>query len=181
MRLYGVVVIDMDQSINRMQFLSGDLAGAKLPVRPPWALEESRFVDSCSGCGDCITACPDQLIVHGRGKLPQMNFADGGCDFCQACRDVCKPGALALPEDDAAPWLIKATVLASCLSLNAIICRSCGEACDERAIRFKLELGGIAQPLVSQDQCTGCGACFAVCPNQSIQISSIKQSCEHAA
>jgi len=67
-----------------MQFLSGDLAGEPAPLRPPWALDERLFVERCTRCGECSTACPGQLIVPGRGGYPRMAFSAGGCDFCGA-------------------------------------------------------------------------------------------------
>lgn len=162
----------MAAEINRMQFLSGDLGGKRLPLRPPWALPESRFTELCTRCGDCLAACEDQLIVEGRGGFPKMDFTRGGCDFCGECEAVCKPAALSREaEEGGRPWRLKATILGNCLSLNAVICRSCGEACDERAIRFQLETGGVARPLLDREACTGCGECFAVCPVRCITLS----------
>jgi len=172
---------EMSQPINRMQFLTGDLSGKSLPIRPPWALPEDQFIECCTRCGDCVDACSYGLIRLGRGKFPQMDFSHYGCDFCRDCVAVCKPGALHYDEqDDSPPWTLKATILDNCLSLNAIICRSCGEACEVRAIRFKLETGGVAHPLLDQELCTGCGECFAVCPIKSISISPAP-SCVQAA
>ncbi len=171
----------MSQAIDRMQFLSGDLGGARTAVRPPWALDEALFIDKCTRCGDCIAACPDDLIVEGRGKFPRIDFSRGGCDFCQECVQVCKPGALAAgPGPESPPWDLKASILPECLSLNAVICRSCGEACDQRAIRFKLEVGGIARPLLERTSCNGCGACFAVCPVRAVAIAPDKPQLETA-
>jgi ferredoxin-type protein NapF len=165
----------MTAEINRMQFLTGDLSGKRAAMRPPWALPEAAFVDRCTRCGDCIPACPDGLITEGRGRFPQMDFSQGGCDFCAECVAACMPGALSRDAaDEQRPWRLKATILDNCLSLNAVICRSCGEACDERAIRFQLELGGVARPILDQEACTGCGECFAVCPIRSIRISPVE-------
>lgn len=162
----------MPQSINRMQFLSGDLSGGRRAIRPPWALDEARFIDLCTRCGDCATACSYGIIKEGRGKFPEMDFTLCGCDFCRECVDACKPAALSYDEQsDPPPWNLKASILSNCLSLNGVICRSCGEACEERAIAFKLELGGVARPLLDVSLCTGCGECFAVCPIKSIQVS----------
>jgi len=162
----------MQKSINRSQFLSGDFYGLHHPVRPPWAVAEMLFVDSCTRCGECITACPYDIIKEGRGKFPILDFSLHGCDFCRKCVDVCEPKALCYdPSVDATPWSLKATILPACLSLNKIICRSCGEACEERAISFKLELGGIARPNLDIESCTGCGECFAVCPVKAVEIS----------
>ena len=163
----------MPDVISRMQFLSGDLDGRRAVIRPPWAGAENSFVEQCTRCSDCIPACPGGLIKEGRGRFPMLDFSSGGCDFCGECVRVCQPGALKKdPKHDSPPWDLKAHFLDSCLSLNAVICRSCGEACDERAIRFELRTGGNALPALNQDTCTGCGECVSVCPNDSIRISS---------
>jgi len=171
----------MNHSVSRAQLLRGDFNGERSPFRPPWALTEVEFVEQCSGCGECVAACQDKLIKVGRGKLPEMDFSRGGCDFCAACLEVCKPGALHAEGDEAAPWKIRASIEPDCLSLNAVVCRACGEVCDERAIRFKLETGGVARPLLDTETCNGCGACFAVCPVKAVNLSSINPSRNHAA
>jgi ferredoxin-type protein NapF len=65
--------------------------------------------------------------------------------------------------------------------MNATICRSCGESCDDKAITFALKLGGIAEPVLNIEQCTGCGACFSVCPVQVISLTSALLKNEPAA
>ena len=188
--------------ITRMQFLRGDLKGDKIPFRPPWAVPEQYFVDFCTRCDRCIEACFDELIIRGRGGYPQMDFNRGGCDFCEDCLNVCDAGALkklplsgdlpannnnsnnreALSEsaDEARsesflpPWHIKASIdLNNCLSMNATICRSCGESCDDEAIKFNLKLGGIAEPVLNTEACTGCGACLSVCPVQAVKLNAV--------
>jgi len=190
-------------NISRMQFLRGDLKGKNTPFRPPWAIPENYFVDFCTRCDKCIDACFDELIVKGRGGYPQMDFKRGGCDFCEDCLNVCEAKALIKTpvnshqtidnnnskireehseseahsdlESYLPPWHIKASIdLTKCLSMNATICRSCGESCEHGAITFNLKLGGIAEPVLDIDQCTGCGACFAVCPVQVIELKSIE-------
>lgn len=195
--------------ITRMQLLRGDLQGKNNAFRPPWSLPEDYFIDYCTRCDQCIDACFDELIVKGRGGFPEMDFKQGGCDFCGDCLDVCKTDALhkiainittntaqahlnsddyheAYEENSEAdaflpPWHIKASIdLTKCLSMNAVICRSCGESCDDEAIKFDLKLGGIAEPVLNDANCTGCGACFSVCPVQVISLtsSSIKTAAE---
>lgn len=182
--------------ITRMQFLRGDMKGNKKPFRPPWAVPEEYFVDFCTRCDKCIEACFDELIVKGRGGYPQMDFKRGGCDFCEDCLNVCETHALkkfsttknnnyreaksesTLAESDSEsylpPWHIKANIdLTKCLSMNGTICRSCGESCDDEAIKFNLKLGGVAEPVLNQAQCSGCGACFSVCPVQVIELKKL--------
>ena len=171
----------MSSSINRIQFLRGDLSGKRDPIRPPWSLSEPEFIDKCNRCGDCVPACEYEIIVIGRGGYPEIDFSKGGCDFCADCVPVCKPGAISKNAgEDSVPWKLKAKILAPCLSLNAVICRSCGEACEVEAIKFKLEVGGIARPLLDLEKCNGCGECFVACPDNSVQIAAV-ETCEQAA
>lgn len=163
----------MAQPINRMQFLSGDLRGERAFIRPPWAHAEERFTALCTRCGECMTACPYAIIKPARGKFPVMDFSISGCDFCGDCVTVCKPGALVREDPGVRPWGLKAVITGRCLSLNGVVCRSCGEACEARAIGFRLEVGGIARPKLDLDACTGCGECFAVCPVKAVNISTI--------
>lgn len=61
-----------------------------------------------------------------------------------------------------------------CLSMNGVMCRVCGDRCDERAIRFQLAVGGIAHPIIDQSSCTGCGACVEPCPVGVVEIAQIE-------
>lgn len=161
-------------SISRMQFLRGDLSGRRTPVRPPWALAEEEFVSACDRCGDCIPACEAGIISLGRAGYPEIDFKRGGCDFCGDCLTAC--AGKALKADYPAPsiaWTLKAQIGSGCLALNGITCRSCGDACETRAIRFQLVVGGRANPILDQTACNGCGECLYVCPNDSVTISSI--------
>jgi len=162
----------MSTSVDRMQFLRGDFRGEKAPVRPPWSLPEPEFVDRCERCDDCVRRCPEAILIRGRGGFPRVDFSKGGCSFCGDCLEVCKGRALSgSVEDQASAWTLRAAIDDSCLSLRGVVCRSCGERCDEGAIRFKLELRGVARPLLEPERCNGCGACFAICPVKAVRIA----------
>lgn len=166
----------MSVSITRAQFLRGDFRGRRAPLmRPPWARPSSEFMALCTGCGDCIAACPQHLIHSGPGRYPAIDFARGGCDFCAACVASCAPGALTLSaaDADAGPWRFKARVDGRCLSLQGVHCRICAEHCEAGAIRFRPSLGGRAQPLIDTQACTGCGACYSPCPNHAIALAEV--------
>ena len=70
---------------------------------------------------------------------------------------------------DRAPGL-KAVIAAGCLARNRVVCRSCGEACEAGAIRFRLAPGGVSAPEISPQACNGCGDCVAACPVRAIAM-----------
>ena len=150
-------------------------------IRPPWSIEASKFVDICERCDNCIDACPEKILFRGEGGYPEVNFKKGECTFCAECVDACEVKAFQYlktgEEHDicakpSTAWHLKVQIKENCLSLNAITCRVCGDNCDEQAIRFQLKVGGVSEPLIDQDKCTGCGACLYVCPDNAVAIEN---------
>jgi len=157
--------------LSRRRLLRGDLSGARAPRRPPWALGEARFVAACTRCDDCVRACPEAILRRGSGGFPEVDFARAGCTFCGECVRVCRPGALSGQEpDEAWPW--RARVSGDCLSQRGVVCRACGDGCEARAIRFRLQTGGRARIELDTTLCNGCGACLSVCPTGAIVLES---------
>lgn len=165
----------MEQSLSRRAFFRIRERSPKPPSRPPWALAEAGFVAACSAeCESaCIEACPERILVCAADGRPEIRFELGACTFCANCAEACPTGALV--KHDAcgrqlSPWSLKAVVANRCLAISGITCRACGEACAEDAIVFRLGLNGTALPAVSDDTCTGCGACVKPCPVDAIAL-----------
>ncbi|WP_207905744.1 ferredoxin-type protein NapF [Aestuariirhabdus litorea] len=150
--------------------LRGRRSAPTPPLRPPWSLEESLFTQHCTRCGDCIDVCETAILVKGDGGFPTVDFARGECTFCQGCLSHCETGALNAAITP--PWNIKAGINAQCLTQQQVVCRSCADLCETRAIRFDPLAGGVASPRIEADQCTGCGACVSVCPSHAINLSN---------
>ena len=150
--------------ISRMQLLRGRFNDPDGVVRPPWA--QAGFTDACSRCDDCLKACPTRILVRGMGGFPEVDFKRGECTFCGDCVSACPTPALdrVARAEGMAPWSVKAAVSDACLARNKVVCRTCGEACEPRAIRFRPALGGVSAPELNLDDCTGCGACVTACP-----------------
>lgn len=162
----------MTISQSRRSFLRGrpSLSAPAAP-RPPWAVSTDTFFRQCTRCLDCVGACAENIIVAGDGGFPEVDFAKGECTFCGACAQACTDNALVL--HDGAPWAMAVSVGDGCLSAQGVTCRVCGDNCDSGAIRFQLGLRGAATITLSQDACTGCGACVAPCPVDAITLAPI--------
>ncbi len=159
-------------ALSRHQLIRGNTSATV--VRPPWAVDEDSFIEDCTRCFSCAKACPSHLIVKGMGGYPELSFTRHGCDFCEACVRACPESVLHIEEGAInIPWQQQAVISDACFSRRGIICRSCGEICESRAIRFKPSLGGRSQIEIEAASCTGCGECVHVCPAHAIEIEKI--------
>ncbi len=168
----------MERTINRAQFLRGDIRGSRQLIRPPWAKPEASFVDHCQRCDDCIKACPEGILTKGAGGFPRVDFTLGPCTFCRACVETCRHQAFtAQPQSETSAWALDVSINDDCLSLKGVVCRSCSDACGSAAIRFQLKTGGRSIPRVAESRCNGCGECFSVCPSQAVSILPSQRDC----
>lgn len=144
-------------------------AAAVPPLRPPWALHESAFLDACTACGACVDRCPERVLVRGAGGRPVFEPRLGECTFCGECAAACAPRAL---DRSARPdaWSLRATAGDGCLPRHGVVCSSCRDACPERAIAFPMT-SRVPAPTIHADRCTGCGACVGVCPANALSLT----------
>jgi ferredoxin-type protein NapF len=155
--------------LGRRAFLRGRPRRCAEPLRPPGAVNESRFLRVCHRCGDCLAACSAALLVRGGGGFPEADFSRGHCAFCadcaRACADAARKSASRRPAllfSSDPPWSLQAVIGPVCLSCRGVSCHSCAERCEAGAIRF-------SPPLV-ESSCTGCGRCVATCPTLAIAM-----------
>ena len=162
------------RTISRRQFLRGNFHRKTENIRPPWALPEDDFINKCTRCSDCVDKCPEKIIVKGDGGFPSINFDLGGCTFCQECVATCDEGALSISSTDQSTWGLIADISAQCISLHGVTCLSCADSCEQEAISFRHQPGGISQPMIDTKSCTACWFCLAPCPVHAIKISENK-------
>ena len=163
----------MAMELTRRGILTGRRARPDF-IAPPWAVAREDYIARCTGCGDCVSACPEGVIIL-RDGVAQMDFSNGGCDFCGDCADACGDGAISrlLRETQGDRLPLHADMGSSCIAFNGITCRLCEEACEVRAIRFVTTVGFKSVPLVDDQACTGCGFCQAVCPVKAVDLRPV--------
>ncbi|UCD29750.1 MAG: 4Fe-4S dicluster domain-containing protein [Planctomycetota bacterium] len=147
------------------------LAGIRTVLRPPGALSEKDFLETCYRCGNCIDVCPARAIrVISSEDMDQTGtpYIDpdlAACVVCEelACMKACPSGALKSVDDPNQIEMGCARVeRESCIRSRGENCRLCVEKCPMGTSAIDVdEEGEIA---VKQDGCVGCGTCQFFCP-----------------
>lgn len=140
-------------------------------LRPPGAIDEATFLDTCFRCDQCAKACPaDAILLLGRDAgnaagTPVIDPDRAPCVVCDGlqCTQVCESGALVELTDPRRIRMGVAEVYEPlCLRTHGESCTVCVERCPmgTDALRFE----GDGPPIVYSSGCVGCGVCQNVCP-----------------
>ena len=190
------VIRDSDFSQGRRYFISavaGAAAGLLLPknlrtgseiiFRPPASVSEDIFKTLCIRCGNCIRACPTNILSHHFDTsdlfslmTPEVRFTKGYCiEQCNLCSRVCPSGSITLFSSEAKSRIIMGKaeiVMEKCLLLNNRECNRCVESCWYKAVECEHSptLYNMVVPVIDSDKCVGCGACAVVCPPAAIEM-----------
>jgi ferredoxin-type protein NapG len=152
-----------------------------LPVlRPPGALAEQKFLDTCTRCGHSVSVCPasairiDETAYNGNGA-PYVDAEIQPCVVCDGlfCMKECPSEALGyLPR-----WLIDMGTAEwkpdSCLRNHGDTCTACIDQCPLGSSAIELRGNDVH---VKVEGCTGCGVCQYYCPTYPKSIVVIPKS-----
>jgi polyferredoxin len=164
-------------------------------IRPPGAVEESKFIDRCIRCGQCMRVCPNNALhptfsesgLEGLWTpilIPKIGYCEPTCTLCG---QVCPTGAIEeltakqkIGDEETPPNVIGTAFIdqGRCLPwAMATPCIVCEEWCptspkavylkEETVINRKGEAVKVKQPYIDPQLCTGCGACEYACPVKS--------------
>jgi MauM/NapG family ferredoxin protein len=155
-------------------------------IRPPGALPEHKFVDSCIRCGECMKVCPTNALhptlleaglegVFTPRLIPKLGYCEKNCILCSK---VCPTDALKkLKISDkettifGTAYFIRDLCYPWAEQRNCIVCE---EVCPTKtkAIKFhekwlinkKGKRVQVKLPYVLENVCIGCGICENKCP-----------------
>lgn len=151
-------------------------------LRPPGAVDKNRLGALCARCGNCMRACPQDIIRPDLGDggipnllTPMLTFGPGYCsEECSVCTNVCPTGAIESLSVPQKQWLAIGTAEVSrdrCLSWNlGERCMVCAQYCPYKAIRA-VRNRGLDCPEVMPELCRGCGLCQTICPAAEVAIT----------
>ncbi len=145
-------------------------AEQRVIFRPPGALPEAEFLETCHRCGNCVKNCPANAIQPLQSSdasianTPYIDPDEQPCVICDslACMYVCPSGALQpVYAEDIRIGLAVFTV-ETCLRTKDVECTYCVDTCPIGEEAIRLTSDGVVEVLGSG--CTGCGVCQYACP-----------------
>lgn len=154
-------------------------------LRPPGAIPEAEFLNTCERTGNCAAACPVQAIKPLRIKkdprkgTPYIDPNIAACVACQevACTHVCPSGALR-PISNAVDIRMGLAIFDAdhCLRPHGEDCTICIDTCPIGRSAIRLDEAGAVDVL--EAGCVGCGVCQLYCPTtpKAIFVRSLDEA-----
>ncbi len=165
---------------------------ARAPISPPGSSGVARFLDRCTACLLCVSACPTHVLQpafleYGFAGLmkPRMDFEHSFCNFeCNRCSEVCPDGAilpLALEEKKLTRIGVAHIDYHHCIvKANGTDCAACSEHCPTQAVSTVPYGDNLRLPTMHPELCIGCGACEYACPVRPTRAIVVRAHAKHS-
>ena len=159
---------------------------------PPGARTMDNFLENCTACQRCTSACKAHILKPSLTELglsgfmqPFMDFSSGYCiHACHECSKACPTGAIKfIGGKEKRHTKIGTAIFRQELCVvetDGTDCAACAEHCPVSAIEM-LPYGdkedALFVPHVHSDVCIGCGACEFICPvrpHKAIVVQGVK-------
>lgn len=157
-----------------------DLPVVRTKLRPPGAMPEQEFLDTCYRCGKCADSCPANSISLTQSKEPRLHgtpYVDPERQACVICDDLscmkgCLSGALTLVGRLEIRMGLALVDHGLCARSKGDNCTICIDKCPLGVTAIRLDEQGAVQvidPRIGGTGCTGCGVCQQECPTRPIR------------
>lgn len=145
-------------------------------LRPPEALPEAEFLETCHRCGNCVKNCPANAILPLQStqsdiaNTPYIDPDEQPCVICDslACMYVCPSGALQTVYAEDIRMGLAVFSADTCLRTKEVDCTYCVDTCPIGDDAIRLTPDGFIEVL--DPGCTGCGVCQYACPTSPKSI-----------
>jgi ferredoxin-type protein NapG len=131
-------------------------------LRPPGAVEEPLFLERCTKCNDCVTACPPGAITaHPLDGTPVLFADQSPCLLCEdlPCITACETEAL-LPVEGITHVQMGIARVSHRLCTAGQGCHACVSKCPTDAL--VMDVASLHLSVV-KEACVGCGMCEMIC------------------
>jgi ferredoxin-type protein NapG len=144
-------------------------------LRPPGSLPETKFLQTCKACGDCVAVCPAHAIKLDPSKAGGKAFIEAdyaACVVCSGlkCMSVCPTGSIVPTSINDIDMGTAVWHTSSCLRTTGDSCQICVDKCPLGSAAIELKDGDVA---VNPRGCIGCGVCQHECPTSPKSIRVI--------
>ena len=139
-------------------------------LRPPGAVDEQAFLERCTSCGDCVSACPyGSIREHEQDHTPVILAEESPCYICKdlPCIRVCETDAL-LPLDDVSQVKMGLAVVNTQSCTAGQGCHTCVSKCPTQALDMDFSTFRLT---VHENRCVGCGVCEHVCKTVNDRVA----------
>ena len=136
---------------------------------PSEVFKAFSILDSCNGCGMCLSICPTKAISGGPGRIHVIN--EDFCINCGACAKVCQNSSVLDASGVVGQRLSKRNW--EIPHFNEAKCTRCGKCYELCPVGIITKPSSLVLPALSNPKlCASCRICQKVCIFNAIEFFS---------